>query len=55
MTPGAKAGARLLADMLGIRGIDIGGRRHVQRTGQAFLVTHRVLILGSGRLAFAGR
>jgi hypothetical protein len=32
--------------MLGIRDIDLGGQRHDHRTGQALLVTHRVLILG---------
>jgi hypothetical protein len=49
------AGAKLLSDMLRIRGIDPGGQRHNHRASQAFLVTHRKLILGSGRLAFAGR
>jgi hypothetical protein len=32
-----------------------GCARHNHNTGQAFLVTHRKLILESGRLALAGR
>jgi hypothetical protein len=47
--------AQLLADTLRIRDIDLGRLRHNHRTGQAYLVTHRKLILGSGRLAFARR
>jgi hypothetical protein len=48
---GREGCAQLLADMLRIRDIDLGGQRHNHRAGQAFRVTHRKLILGPGRLA----
>jgi hypothetical protein len=52
---GREGCAQMLTDMLRIRDIDLGWQRHDHRAGQAFLVTHRRLILGPGRLAFAGR
>jgi hypothetical protein len=55
VTPGAKA-ARSCSPACSTFASSISaGQRHNHQAGQAFLVTHRKLILGSGTLAIAAR